>query len=69
MSSAEATVKARLTASLTLTAFAAIEKSFWGKLKEAAIGLKLEGKLDSSLEIKTAKKLRFDVFSSSFTLI
>ena len=55
MSSAEATVKARLTASLTLTAFVAIEKSFWGKLKEAAIGLKLEGKLDSSLEIKTTK--------------
>ena len=69
MSSAEATVKARLTASLTLTAFVAIEKSFWGKLKEAAIGLKLDGNLDSNLEIKNTKKLRFDVFSLSFTLI
>ena len=69
MSSAEATVKARLTASLTLTAFVAIEKSFWGKLKEAAIGLKLDGNLDSNLEIKTTKTLRFDVFSLSFTLI
>ena len=69
MSSAEATVNARLAASLTLTAFVAIEKSFWGTLKEAAIGLKLEGNLDSNLEIKTTKKLRFDVVSLSFTLI
>ena len=69
ISSAEATVKARLTASFTLTAFVAVEKSSWGTLEEAAIGLKLEGNVDSNLEIKINKKLRFDVFSLSFTLI
>lgn len=69
MSSALATVEARLTASLTLTAFVSIEKNFWGTLKEATIGLKLEGNVDSTLEIKINKKLRFDVFSLGFTLI
>ena len=46
-----------------------IEKSFLGTLKEATIGLKLEGNVDSTLEIKINKKLRFDVFSLGFTLI
>lgn len=69
MSSALATVEARLTASITLTAFVSIEKSFWGTLKEATIGLKLEGNVDSTLEIKINKKLRFDVFSLGFTPI
>ena len=69
VSSAEATVEARLSASLTLTAFVDIQKSFWGTVKEAAIGLTLEGKVDSNLEIKINKKLRFDVFSLSFTSI
>ena len=69
LSSAEATVEARLSTSLTLTAFVDIQKSFWGTVKEAAIGLTLEGKMDSNLEIKINKKLRFDVFSLSFTSI
>ena len=60
MSSGEATVEAGLAASLRLTAFVDIETSFWGTLKEAAIGLKLEGNLDSNLEIKINGKLRFD---------
>ena len=60
MSNGEATVEAGLAASLRLTAFVDIEKSFWGTLKEAAIGLKLEGSLDSNLEIKINGKLRFD---------
>lgn len=69
ISRAGATVEARLTASIKLTAFVSIEKSFRGTLKEAIIGLKLEGNVDSTLEIKINKKLRFDVFSLGFTLI
>ena len=60
MSSGEATVEAGLAASLRLTSFVDIEKSFWGTLKKATIGLKLEGSLDSNLEIKINGKLRFD---------
>ena len=60
MSSGEATVEAGLAASLRLIAFVNIETSFWGTLKEAAIRLKLEGSLDSNLEIKINGKLRFD---------
>ena len=60
ISSGEATVEAGLAAYLKLTAFVDIEKRFWGTLKKAAIGLKLEGSLDSNLEIKINGKLRFD---------
>lgn len=69
ISSAGATVEARLTASLKLIAFVSIEKSFRGTIKDATIGLKLEGNVDSTLQIKINKKLRFDVFSLGFTLI
>jgi len=59
LSTAEATIQARLTFSLRLTAFVDIEKTWIGKIKDVSIGLKLQGNLESSLEMSIAGELRF----------
>lgn len=60
LSTWNAKIEARLVFSLYLNLFVNIEKSFFGGMKDASIGLLLQGSLDSSLEISISGKLRFD---------
>lgn len=59
LSTWNAKIEARLVFSLYLNLFVNIEKSFFGGMKDASIGLLLQGSLDSSLEISISGKLRF----------
>jgi len=59
LSTWNAKIEARLVFSLYLNLFVNIEKSFFGGVKDASIGLLLQGSLDSSLEISISGKLRF----------
>lgn len=59
LSTWNAKIEARLAFSLHLNLFVNIEKNFFGGMKDASIGLLLQGSLDSSLEISISGKLRF----------
>lgn len=59
LSTWNAKIEARLVFSLHLNLFVNIEKSFFGGMEDASIGLLLQGSLDSSLEISISGKLRF----------
>lgn len=59
ISSANAKLEARLRLYLRLTAFVDIEKTWLGKLKDASLGLTLEGSMDSSLVMSISGKIRF----------
>ena len=59
MSSVNARIVAHLSFSFGMTAFVDIEKNFWGKIKDASLGLKLEGNVDASLETSIHGELRF----------